>query len=80
MSTMCSLSKKYLSSNKEKYIKFLDNPKFMCTNCGRLANRSSDLCKPILLDLPSEKDNKLKKRLKQLKKKIKKLRKKLKSS
>ncbi len=42
MSTMCSLSKKYLDKDKEKYIEYLNNPKYMCGNCGRLANNPNN--------------------------------------
>lgn len=79
MSTMCSLSKKYLDSDKEKYIEYLNEPKYMCRNCGRLANSSKNLCKPILVEEYLAKETKGKnKEVKKLKKKIKKLKKKLK--
>lgn len=81
MATMCSLSKKYLDSNKEKYIEYLNDAKFMCKNCGRLANSNKNLCKPLLVEEylakesknESKKINKLKKKIKKLKKKLKKL-------
>ncbi len=81
MATMCSLSKKYLDNDKEKYIEYLDNPKFMCKNCGRLANSDKNLCRPVLVEeyltkdseKNSKKVNKLKKKIKKLKKKLKKL-------
>lgn len=79
MSTMCSLSKKYLGKDNEKYIEYLDNPKYMCRNCGRLANSSDNLCKPVLVEDSLKKDDKKRdKKLKKLKSKIKKLKKKLK--
>ena len=76
MSTMCSLSKKYLENEKKKYVEYLSNPKFMCGNCGRLANNSKNLCKPISLESYLDNKNNNEKIIKKLKKKIKKLKKK----
>lgn len=77
MSTMCSLSKKYLDKDREKYITYLDNPKFMCKNCGRLANESKNLCNPISVEEYLKNDKKI---IKKLEKKIKKAKEKLKKS
>jgi len=27
----------------------LDKPRFICKNCGRVANRKENLCRPVLL-------------------------------
>ena len=82
MSTMCSLSKKYLGKDNEKYIEYLDNPKYMCKNCGRLANSSDNLCKPTPIENSLSKENKndkkRDKKIKKLKTKIQKLKKRLK--
>jgi len=78
MSTMCSLSKKYLDKDKEKYVEYLSNPQYMCGNCGRLANSSKKLCKPISLESYLDNKNNSEKTIKKLKKKIQKLKKKLK--
>ena len=50
MSTMCRKKKKYLDKDKEKYVEYLSTPQYMCGNCGRLANSSKNLCKPIALE------------------------------
>lgn len=78
MSTMCSLSKKYLDKDKKKYIEYLNNPKYMCENCGRLANSPKNLCKPIALENYLDNKNNSERVIKKLNKKIKKLKLKLK--
>lgn len=78
MSTMCSLSKKYLDKDKEKYIEYLDNSRYMCGNCGRLANNPKNLCRPIAIESYLNTKNNNKKIIKKLKKKIKKLKSKIK--
>lgn len=43
--TLCDLSKKDLEKHLNKIIKFVDDPKYICVKCGRVANKKSLLCK-----------------------------------
>ncbi len=36
----------YLHQNLDGYKKLVDNPKFICKQCGRLANEEEYLCQP----------------------------------
>lgn len=44
---MCSLSRAMRSSDGEMYVKLLDNAKFYCRRCGRVANEKEFLCRPF---------------------------------
>ena len=44
---LCSLIKKGLQKEDEKkYLKLISEPKYWCKKCGRVAGKSSCLCKP----------------------------------
>lgn len=44
---LCKLVKEnLLEENTEKYISKVDEPKYICKNCGRIANKKNSLCKP----------------------------------
>jgi hypothetical protein len=40
----------FLKENLEEYKDWVRNPLYVCKKCGRVARRSRDLCKPVLLD------------------------------
>lgn len=50
MSKMCGLSKKLLGKKTKEYAEYLDNPKYFCANCGRVANDKKNLCNPEKID------------------------------
>ncbi len=47
MSKMCSLSRAMRSSDGENYVNLLNNAKFYCRRCGRVANEKEYLCRPF---------------------------------
>ena len=45
--SLCKLvEKKLLNKDPAAYIDLVSNPKFVCLNCGRIANSKKNLCKP----------------------------------
>lgn len=44
---MCSLSRAMRSSDGETYVNLLNNAKFYCRRCGRVANEKELLCRPF---------------------------------
>lgn len=45
--SLCKLvGKKILKEDPAAYIDLVSNPKFVCLNCGRVANSKKNLCKP----------------------------------
>ena len=45
--SLCKLvEKKILKDDPAAYLKLVSNPKFVCQNCGRVANSKKTLCKP----------------------------------
>ena len=49
MSKMCSLSKVMRSTDGEMYVNLMNQPKFYCKRCGRVANEKEYLCRPFPL-------------------------------
>jgi hypothetical protein len=39
----------FMLESPEEYTKLVRNSKYMCTNCGRAANKAENLCKPVEL-------------------------------
>jgi len=50
--TMCKISPK---DDYNKFIESIQNPKFYCKSCGRVANQEKRLCKPE--KIPDRKKN-----------------------
>jgi len=46
---LCMLTKPKNKFNVDKIKKLTNNPKFICTCCGRLANKKENLCSPVPL-------------------------------
>jgi hypothetical protein len=45
--SLCKLvGKKILKEDAPAYIELVSKPKFVCLNCGRVANSKKNLCKP----------------------------------
>ncbi len=45
--SLCKLAgKKILKDDPSAYIDLVSKPKFICLNCGRVANSKKNLCKP----------------------------------
>jgi hypothetical protein len=42
---LCKL-KKELKKDLEHYITLVDDPRHVCLNCGRVANKKKNLCEP----------------------------------
>ena len=49
MSKMCSLSRAMRSTDGEAYVSLMNNPKYYCKRCGRVANEKEYLCRPYPL-------------------------------
>ena len=47
---MCTLTKPYNKFDVDKIKKLVNNPKFICKCCGRLANDEENLCNPTSLN------------------------------
>lgn len=43
---MCKLKKKVLEEDIESYVKYMDDPGYLCCKCGRVANNKFNVCKP----------------------------------
>ncbi len=46
---MCKAKKKVLNENPEAYMKLVNDPRFLCAKCGRVANSKKNICKPVKL-------------------------------
>ncbi len=46
MSTELCKLKKSLKGELPSYILLVNQPRFVCTNCGRVANKKKNLCEP----------------------------------
>ena len=45
--SLCKLiGKKILKADPATYLKLVSEPKFICQNCGRVANSKKNLCNP----------------------------------
>lgn len=45
--SLCKLvGKKILKKDPVGYIELVSKPRFVCLNCGRVANSKNNLCKP----------------------------------
>jgi hypothetical protein len=45
--SLCKLvGKKILKEDPASYIDLVSKPRFVCLNCGRVANSKKNLCKP----------------------------------
>jgi len=44
--TLCDWKKKDFEKKEDKLLKILQDPKFFCRRCGRVAASSKVLCKP----------------------------------
>ncbi len=42
---LCKLKKSFASKGDAAYRKLVDNPRFLCRNCGRVANKKKLVCK-----------------------------------
>ena len=60
MSKMCSLSRAMRSTDGEAYVNLMNNPKYYCKRCGRVANEREYLCRPYPLVEENKKENKIK--------------------
>jgi len=47
--TLCK-RKKTLRKDPEAFAKLIDRPRFLCKECGRLANKKRYVCQPRKLD------------------------------
>jgi Fe2+ or Zn2+ uptake regulation protein len=50
---MCKLRKKVLDDDPEAYMELVNDPHFLCTKCGRVANSKKNICKPVKLTSPN---------------------------
>jgi hypothetical protein len=46
---LCELTKPHNQFDLGKVVLLVDNPKYICRCCGRLANKEENLCNPIAL-------------------------------
>jgi hypothetical protein len=42
---MCKLKKEVLKEDLNKYLTFIDKPRYLCKKCGRVANNKINICK-----------------------------------
>jgi len=43
---MCHLKKKEIFQRLDEFVKVVDEPRYICGDCARLANRKRNLCQP----------------------------------
>lgn len=41
---LCKLKKKMLKDELDSYVLLVQNPQYICTKCGRVANKKKSLC------------------------------------
>jgi len=46
MNTLCDFKKSTIKDHYSKLIKIVNQPKYICTKCARVANEKQYLCKP----------------------------------
>jgi hypothetical protein len=51
--TLCEL-KKYLKHDLDAYILLVYQPHFVCTKCGRVANKKKYLCQPQKIEVEAD--------------------------
>ncbi len=44
--TLCKI-KKLLKKDLKVYVKHVNDPRYVCKSCGRVANEKNLLCKPV---------------------------------
>jgi hypothetical protein len=50
--SLCDMDK-LLKKDIAAYIVLVDQPRFICTKCGRVANKKKNLCEPKKIKTPS---------------------------
>jgi len=53
--TLCELSQD-LEDHLNEYVMLVYQPRFVCTNCGRVANKKKNLCHPTRIQLAADMD------------------------
>lgn len=43
---LCKLKQELLKKDLQSYILLVNQPRYVCENCGRVANKKKKLCKP----------------------------------
>ena len=49
--TLCDWDKKQIEKNIKKIIPLVNDPKYICRKCARVANSENYLCKPVNLKI-----------------------------
>lgn len=44
--TLCELKNELLPKDKKSYVLLVNQPRFLCAKCGRVANKKKNLCDP----------------------------------
>ncbi len=55
--TFCDLSKDYIARNINEITLLVNNPKYICRKCARVANEPTHLCKPVKMKGGKTEDN-----------------------